>query len=199
MSPTTEESAVQLMKYSPRMLMEYSPWSCSTLKTTLKNPSSSAAWVAQVKKQLQNKKSQSELGSFAKQMGGAGSTKQMQQLTAHAGGNQDTQGSGATYDFRDSGDEVEITFKEEMADKKKVKVSFKANSLLVCYDGKEVFGAQACASEASATGGQAAAEGAVLLYGVVDVEESSWSIVDKTKLQITLMKKTPAKWPHVLK
>lgn len=140
--------------------------------------------------------------------GGAGAASQMQMI--QNGGNQkgDTTGQGSTYSFRDSGDEIEITFKQDIIDKKKVKVQFKPSALLVCYDGQEIFGQHVCKSDqgpttevspASAGGGSEATPLAIELYGSVETDESSWSIVDKTKLQITLMKRSAQKWPHVLK
>jgi hypothetical protein len=74
-------------------------------------------------------------------------------------------------------EEMEIAFKEEVSDKKKVKVTFGVKKLVVKYGDKELFNSA--------------------LKDAVETDESTWSIVDKTKLVVTLMKREPKLWSGV--
>ncbi|CAD7947106.1 unnamed protein product [Amoebophrya sp. A25] len=166
--------------------------------------SSTASWVAQAKEQVKNKKSQGEVNDFKNMM--TNNPAMVNGNTpALTNGDRVTREHG--YFWRDSTDDVEVTFyvnkdeateptaaeqtEEEAAkgasalDKKKVKVAFKKSTLTVSYDGKQLFGAEALSKTAS-------------LFGTVDTEECTWSIVDKVKLVVTLVKQKPEAWKSVV-
>ena len=108
----------------------------------------------------------------------------------------DTEGSESGYSFRDSQEDLELTFacsttpslkEKDVAklDKKKVKVIFKKMSLTVSYDGVEIFG-------------EKAENGSSKLFAAIDPDDCTWSIVDNTKLVVTLCKADAKPWSSVV-
>lgn len=161
-----------------RIFDDQDAWQRKDIKLTEIN--SDAPWIALVHEQRKNKSSTQSLHDLKNMLGGAGG----------AGGNIMTPGlpaiteennSGSTdvYEWREENkEEIEVTFKQEVTDKKKVKVNFSQKKLSATYDGKELLNAELCKA--------------------VDPDDCSWSIIDKTKLQVTLMKKDAALWGSLL-
>jgi len=125
-----------------------------------------------------------------------------------------------------SAEEFELTF-PGVTEKKKVVVVFKKKTLYVEYDGKEWFGHKSAEIDRERTKAAKTDSGCTIeeieegatdeniptnlldlakdpkktgaeLWDSVEVEECTWTIVDKT-LQVTLCKATEAKWSGVLK
>lgn len=166
------------------------------LSITMSEISSEAAWVKKVQAQRKNKSSNNGMADFQKMMAaqqaGAGGPQIVGMPNSGAGGpalgqqqplpvitEEGNSGDTEVYEWREENkEEMEIAFKEEVSDKKKVKVTFGVRKLTVKYGDKELF------------------SGA--LKDAVETDESTWSIVDKTKLVVTLMKREAKLWSGVL-
>lgn len=166
---------------------------------------SNAEWVVTAKEQTKNKKSAQEVANFKKQFTSNPVNVQQQQGKQKI---EDKVGSTTNYAFRDAGDELELAFLVEAKDKKKVKVVFKPTTLLVMYDGVELFGEESCKATEQEEGTPSTKENTPVssattgkgakLFGAVDTSDCSWSIVDGKKLVVTLMKKGNEQWPTIL-
>lgn len=147
---------------------------------------SDAAWVKMVREQRKNKSASTDVENFKKMMGqggmggmmggmGGANTPALQNVITQ----QNNQGSTDVYDWNEPNkEELEISFKADVVDKKKVKVNFSAKKIKVEYDGKELLAGD-------------------LMKGV-EADDCTWSIVDKKKLVVTLMKKEEGLWSGVL-
>lgn len=159
---------------------------------TMGEMNSDADWVKKTLHQRRNKPAGGNaMADLQKMMGGNTNAQVM-----GAGGNDDyirhaqqqalpaiteenNSGSTDAYVWREENkEEVEITFKAEVTDKKKVKVDFRAKKLCVRYDGKELLNGS--------------------LKNGVETDECTWSIVNKKELVVTLMKQDAALWGGLL-
>jgi len=143
---------------------------------TLKDCSTDASWVADVKKQRANRSS-SDMTSMASKMG--------VNNPAHINPAmlQDAEAKGETeqYRWRQVDDEVEITFKKDgisKSDKSAVKVSFARQKLKVEVKGEVLLDGS--------------------LYSTTHADESTWTLSDGV-LQVNLSKATDGSWPSLLK
>jgi hypothetical protein len=143
---------------------------------TLKDCSTDASWVADVKKQRSNRSS-SDMTSLAAKMN--------MNNPAHLSPAmlEDAQAKGETeqYRWQQAEDEVEVTFKKEgisKADKAGVKVAFGRQKLKVEFKGEVLLDGSLCST--------------------IHPDECTWTLSDGI-LQVTLSKATESSWPTLLK
>lgn len=143
---------------------------------TLKDCSTDAAWVASTRKQRENRSS-GDLASLAGQIGARN--------PAHINSSmlQDAAPTGETdkYTWRQTEEEVEVTFKKEglqKGDKKLVKVTFARQRLKVEVKGEVLIDAA--------------------LFSQTNTDENTWTLSDGV-LQVTLAKTDSDNWMDLLK
>merc|ERR1712113_675858 len=143
---------------------------------TLNDCSTDAAWVAKTKAQRANRSS-SDVANLASQIG----AKNPAHITPSMLQDATPQGETDDYTWRQTEEEVEITFKTEglqKGDKKSVTVNFSRKRLNVVAKGKVLFDAE--------------------LAMPTQPDESIWTLSDSV-LQITLAKAESESWSKLLK
>lgn len=143
---------------------------------TLKDCSSEAAWVNKTKGQRSNKSS-GDIKRLADQVG-ATNPAHINPSTMDEG---PPKGETAQYAWRQTEDEVEVTFKKDglqKGDKKLVKVTFSRQKLKVEVKGEVLIDAQLCQA--------------------TQPDEATWTLSDSV-LQVTLSKAEAESWPQLLK
>lgn len=141
---------------------------------SLSECNSDAPWVAKVKQQRSNRSS-SDMSSMAAKMGvGKDAARITPDMLEHA-----PTGETEAYKWRQTSDEVEVTFKCELqkSEKKLVKVTFKRQQLKVEVKGEVVIDAQ--------------------LFMPCTVDECTWTLSDGV-LQVNLAKAEEENWQALL-
>lgn len=142
---------------------------------TLKDCSTDADWVASCKKQRE-KRSSGDLASLAGQMGAKNPAHINASMLQDA-----PKGETDNYTWRQTDEEVEVTFKKEglqKGDKKLVKVAFSRQRLKVEVKGEVLIDAA--------------------LFSQTNADESTWTLSDGI-LQVTLAKTDSDNWMDLLK
>eukprot|EP00931_Biecheleriopsis_adriatica_P069176 TRINITY_DN43051_c0_g1_i1.p1 TRINITY_DN43051_c0_g1~~TRINITY_DN43051_c0_g1_i1.p1 ORF type:complete len:305 (+),score=75.64 TRINITY_DN43051_c0_g1_i1:91-1005(+) len=143
---------------------------------TLKDCSTDAVWVAQTKKQRSNRSS-SDMQSLAGKVGANNPAL----INPSMLGDSAPKGETAEYSWKQTEDEVEVTFKKEglqKGDKKLVKVVFSRQRLKVEVKGEVIIDSELAAS--------------------TNTDENTWTLSDGV-LQVTLSKASEETWPGLLK
>jgi len=143
---------------------------------TMKDCSSEADWVTKTKKQRSNK-SAGDMKALADKMGVNNPAK----IDPSMLNDGPPKGETDKYAWRQTEDEVEITFKKEglqKGDKKLVKVAFSRQKLKVEAKGEVLIDAQLCQA--------------------TQPDEATWTLSDSV-LQVTLSKADAESWPSLLK
>lgn len=143
---------------------------------SLKDCSTDAAWVAQTRKQRENRSS-GDMASLANQIG----AKNPAHITPSMLDDAAPKGETEQYSWRQTAEDVEITFKKAglvKGDKQFVKVTFARQKLKVQFKHEALFDSALCEP--------------------TNADESTWTLSDGV-LQVTLAKADTASWHTLVK